>query len=83
MSVSPVRGMDIRAQARWGLLVGPTCGLAPDYLQANLVVVPKPWPRHVDPGADVRQRLRVKSEVSGARNERAGARRLTKTMRAG
>jgi len=41
MSASPVRGIDIRAQARSGLLVGPTCGLAPDYLQANLVVVPK------------------------------------------
>ena len=41
MSASHVRGMDIRAQARSGALVGPTCGLAPDYLQANLVVVPQ------------------------------------------
>jgi len=31
---------DVRARARSGLLAGPTCGLAPDYLQANLVVVP-------------------------------------------
>jgi uncharacterized protein YcsI (UPF0317 family) len=36
----PQRGADVRAQARSGLLAGPTCGLAPDYLQANLVVVP-------------------------------------------
>jgi len=33
---------DIRARARSGLLAGPTCGLAPDYLQANLVIVPQP-----------------------------------------
>jgi uncharacterized protein YcsI (UPF0317 family) len=36
----PQRGADVRAQARSGLVAGPTCGLAPDYLQANLVVVP-------------------------------------------
>lgn len=34
-------GAAIRAQARSGLLVGPTCGLAPGYLQANLVIVPQ------------------------------------------
>jgi uncharacterized protein YcsI (UPF0317 family) len=33
-------GADIRDQARSGLLAGPTCDLAPDYLQANLVIVP-------------------------------------------
>jgi uncharacterized protein YcsI (UPF0317 family) len=32
---------DIRLRARAGELVGPTCGLAPGYLQANLVVVPQ------------------------------------------
>lgn len=41
MSAIALRGADIRAQARSGLLAGPTCGLAPDYLQANLVVVPE------------------------------------------
>jgi uncharacterized protein YcsI (UPF0317 family) len=40
MNANALRGVDIRAQARSGLLVGPTCGLAPDYLQANLVIVP-------------------------------------------
>jgi len=40
MTPNALRGADIRAQARSGLLVGPTCGLAPDYLQANLVIVP-------------------------------------------
>src|SRR5262249_28964146 len=39
MSSPSVRGEDIRALARSGRLTGPTCGLAPDYLQANLVVV--------------------------------------------
>jgi uncharacterized protein YcsI (UPF0317 family) len=39
MSANAVRGMDTRAQARSGHLEGPTCGLAPDYLQANLVIV--------------------------------------------
>jgi uncharacterized protein YcsI (UPF0317 family) len=32
---------DVRAQARSGRWSGPTCGLAPDYLQANLVIVPR------------------------------------------
>ena len=41
MSGDNLRGVDIRAQARSGQLAGPTCGLAPDYLQANLVVVPR------------------------------------------
>ncbi len=41
MIVNGLRGEDVRAQARAGLLVGPTCGLAPDYLQANLVVLPE------------------------------------------
>jgi len=41
VSAIALRGADIRAQARSGLLAGPTCGLAPDYLQANLVVVPE------------------------------------------
>jgi len=31
---------EVRARARAGVLTGPTCGLAPDYLQANLVIVP-------------------------------------------
>ncbi len=31
---------DLRAQARSGALTGPTCGLAADYLQANLVILP-------------------------------------------
>lgn len=33
---------DIRLRARRGLLAGSTSGLAPDYLQANLVIVPRP-----------------------------------------
>jgi uncharacterized protein YcsI (UPF0317 family) len=41
MSADALRGSDIRAQARSGLLAGPTCGLAPDYLQANLVILPQ------------------------------------------
>jgi uncharacterized protein YcsI (UPF0317 family) len=36
-----VAGRDVRTWARSGRLVGPTCGLAPGYLQANLVVVPQ------------------------------------------
>jgi uncharacterized protein YcsI (UPF0317 family) len=39
MMLNQLRGDEVRAQARSGVLVGPTCGLAPDYLQANLVVV--------------------------------------------
>ncbi|MEO7133959.1 MAG: putative hydro-lyase [Vicinamibacterales bacterium] len=34
-----LRGDAVRSQARSGLLTGPTCGLAPGYLQANLVIV--------------------------------------------
>jgi uncharacterized protein YcsI (UPF0317 family) len=34
-------GADVRAQARSGQLTGATCGLAPDYLQANLVILPQ------------------------------------------
>src|SRR6476659_4817297 len=41
MTGNAVRGIDIRAQARAGLLAGPPCGLAPGYLQANLVIVPE------------------------------------------
>ena len=41
VTLNALRGEDIRAQARSGVLVEPTCGLAPDYLQANLVVVPE------------------------------------------
>jgi uncharacterized protein YcsI (UPF0317 family) len=41
MDGQPTSGHDVRAQARSGRLVGPTCGLAPDYLQANLVIVPE------------------------------------------
>ena len=41
MNATALRGADIRAQARSGLLAGPTCGLAPDYLQANLVILPE------------------------------------------
>ena len=33
-------GADVRAEARSGRLVGRTSGLAPDYLQANLVILP-------------------------------------------
>jgi uncharacterized protein YcsI (UPF0317 family) len=41
MSANALSGVEVRAQARSGLLTGPTCGLAPDYLQANLVIVPE------------------------------------------
>jgi uncharacterized protein YcsI (UPF0317 family) len=34
-------GADVRARARSGVLNGPTCGLAPEYLQANLVILPE------------------------------------------
>jgi len=33
-------GADVRAEARSGRLLGRTSGLAPDYLQANLVILP-------------------------------------------
>jgi uncharacterized protein YcsI (UPF0317 family) len=36
-----VAGKEVRGWARSGRLAGPTCGLAPGYLQANLVVVPQ------------------------------------------
>ncbi|MBI2685582.1 MAG: putative hydro-lyase [Acidobacteria bacterium] len=41
MSTNSLSGADVRAQARSGLLTGPTCGLAPDYLQANIVILPE------------------------------------------
>ena len=41
MTEHGLRGMDVRAQARSGVLTGPTCGLAPGYLQANLVILPE------------------------------------------
>ncbi len=34
-------GRDVRLLARRGALVGPTCGLAPGYVQANVVIVPR------------------------------------------
>jgi uncharacterized protein YcsI (UPF0317 family) len=34
-------GAEVRRLARDGTLTGPTCGLAEDYVQANLVVLPK------------------------------------------
>src|SRR5437588_9531551 len=34
-------GAEVRRQARLGQLTGPTPGLAPGYVQANLVVVPR------------------------------------------
>ena len=37
----PLTGAQVREQARTGLLTGPTPGLAPGYVQANLVVVPQ------------------------------------------
>jgi len=40
MSDNGVDGAHIRAQARSGALAGPTCGLAPGYLQANVVILP-------------------------------------------
>src|SRR6201988_4313380 len=42
MKPSPVRtGAEVRRLARTGELTGPTAGLAPGYVQANLVVVPR------------------------------------------
>ena len=37
---TPGDGSAVRARARSGALRGPTCGLAPEYLQANVVIVP-------------------------------------------
>ncbi len=34
-------GRDVRHAARSGTVSGPTCGLAPDYLQTNVVIVPR------------------------------------------
>src|SRR5258708_27817248 len=39
--LQPASGAEVRQQARRGLLTGPTPGLAPGYVQANLVVVPR------------------------------------------
>jgi uncharacterized protein YcsI (UPF0317 family) len=36
-------GGEVRRLARSGEWTGPTCGLAPDLLQANLVVLPQDW----------------------------------------
>jgi len=38
-----VAGREVRRLARSGEWTGPTCGLAPDLLQANLVVLPADW----------------------------------------
>jgi uncharacterized protein YcsI (UPF0317 family) len=40
VAVQMLTGEAVRAQARSGRWVGPTCGLAPGYLQANLVILP-------------------------------------------
>ena len=40
MNIDTLCAEDVRAQARSGRFTGPTCGLAPGYLQANLVIVP-------------------------------------------
>jgi uncharacterized protein YcsI (UPF0317 family) len=37
----PLAGREVRLSARAGTLTGPTAGLAPDHVQANLVVLPK------------------------------------------
>lgn len=36
-------GLEVRRACREGSLNGPTCGLAPGYAQANLVVLPRDW----------------------------------------
>lgn len=36
-------GWEVRRACREGSLTGPTCGLAPGYAQANLVVLPRDW----------------------------------------
>ena len=36
-------GLEVRRACRDGSLSGPTCGLAPGYAQANLVILPKDW----------------------------------------
>src|SRR5262245_57672621 len=40
MTLERICGADVRARARSGMLNGPTCGLAPGYVQTNLVIVP-------------------------------------------
>src|SRR5467141_4007231 len=39
--LQPSTGAEVRTRARSGELSGPTPGLAPGYVQANLVVVPR------------------------------------------
>lgn len=36
-------GLEVRRACREGALTGPTCGLAPGYAQANLVILPQEW----------------------------------------
>ncbi len=36
-------GKEIRSQIRKGLITGPTSGMAPGYVQANLAILPKDW----------------------------------------
>lgn len=36
-------GLEVRNACREGAWFGPTCGLAPGYVQANLVVLPESW----------------------------------------
>jgi uncharacterized protein YcsI (UPF0317 family) len=36
-------GFDVRQACREGSWTGPTCGLAPGYSQANLVILPQEW----------------------------------------
>src|SRR5213593_397260 len=41
MDLQHATGADVRRQAREGQLTGPTPGVAQEYVQANLVVVPR------------------------------------------
>ena len=43
MSTPYRSGSEVRAACRAGSLTGPTPGLAPGYVQANLVLLPKEW----------------------------------------
>jgi uncharacterized protein YcsI (UPF0317 family) len=36
-------GLDVRRECRSGRLGGPTAGLAPGYVQANLAILPRDW----------------------------------------
>jgi len=36
-------GLEVRRACREGSLAGPTCGLAPGFAQANLVILPRDW----------------------------------------